>query len=283
MVENQRTTKYNERYKFTGKERDWESGYDFFGARFYSSLYGFWTRVDPLADKYANETPYIYCGGNPIMMIDPDGREKHNLFNLIKSFFNHQGFDNLPDIEDYIIIGAHGLSSNGKITGMSMSDSFEDEKEYHGINAVVSFIKKEVLRYSNVWKKNKENGEQTVIILNSCSTGDGENSIAKQMSEKLNDVVIVAPDSPTTNVQDRETAIFYQYGPRQKPTPIYKDGKLKRDGNGIPIYNWGIVNNWRLFLNGKMIGTIRGDQKLSHECIDSIIKATKETQLDTTK
>ena len=28
---------YDERYKFTGKERDAESGYDYFGARFYWS------------------------------------------------------------------------------------------------------------------------------------------------------------------------------------------------------------------------------------------------------
>ncbi len=35
---NQRNSTYNERYKFTGKERDAETGYDFFGARNYSSV-----------------------------------------------------------------------------------------------------------------------------------------------------------------------------------------------------------------------------------------------------
>ena len=30
---NQRNSTYDERYKFTGKERDWETGYDYFGAR----------------------------------------------------------------------------------------------------------------------------------------------------------------------------------------------------------------------------------------------------------
>ena len=42
----------NSIYKFTGKERDKETNYDYFGARFYDSRIGRWLSVDPLADKY---------------------------------------------------------------------------------------------------------------------------------------------------------------------------------------------------------------------------------------
>lgn len=35
-----------------------------------------WLSTDPLASKYPNESPYLFCGGSPIMYIDPDGREK---------------------------------------------------------------------------------------------------------------------------------------------------------------------------------------------------------------
>ena len=52
LIANQQAIGYDERYKFTGKERDWETGYDFFGARFYDYRKGFWNSVDPLADKY---------------------------------------------------------------------------------------------------------------------------------------------------------------------------------------------------------------------------------------
>ena len=38
------------------------------------STWYMWLSVDPLADKYPNVTPYLYCNGNPIMLIDPDGR-----------------------------------------------------------------------------------------------------------------------------------------------------------------------------------------------------------------
>ena len=77
LIANQQTIGYDERFKFTGKERDAETGYDYFGARFYWSADGIFTTVDPLADKYPNVTPYLYCNGNPIKYVDPDGRAVH--------------------------------------------------------------------------------------------------------------------------------------------------------------------------------------------------------------
>jgi len=73
LIDNQVPYGYDERYKFTGKERDAETGYDFFGARFYWQA-GTWLSVDPLADKYPNISPYAYCAWNPIKYTDPDGR-----------------------------------------------------------------------------------------------------------------------------------------------------------------------------------------------------------------
>ena len=73
LIDNQVPYGYDERYKFTGKERDWETGYDFFGARYWW-LGGTWLSVDPLADKYPNISPYAYCSWNPIKFVDPDGR-----------------------------------------------------------------------------------------------------------------------------------------------------------------------------------------------------------------
>ena len=82
---NQQSTSYNERFTFTGKERDAETGYDYFGARNYLSALSIWGAVDPLADKYIYNSPYVYCEGNPIKFVDPDGswfETAWDLFNL---------------------------------------------------------------------------------------------------------------------------------------------------------------------------------------------------------
>ena len=74
MWYNQQGSAYNERFRFTGKERDDETGYDFFGARYYASSLPLWLSVDPLADKYPYISPYAYCGWNPIKYVDPNGK-----------------------------------------------------------------------------------------------------------------------------------------------------------------------------------------------------------------
>lgn len=61
--------------QFTGKERDSESGLDYFGARYYNSEIGRWVSGDPLSGKYPNLSPYNYAANNPILLVDPNGKE----------------------------------------------------------------------------------------------------------------------------------------------------------------------------------------------------------------
>ena len=65
-----------EYFTFTGKERDSETGFSYFGARYYDSdiLTG-WLSVDPMADKYPSLSPYAYCAWNPVKLVDPDGED----------------------------------------------------------------------------------------------------------------------------------------------------------------------------------------------------------------
>ena len=69
------TNGYETRYTFSGKERDEETGYSYFGARRYNSALSIWLSVDPMADKYPSTSPYAYCANNPVVLRDSDGEE----------------------------------------------------------------------------------------------------------------------------------------------------------------------------------------------------------------
>jgi len=62
----------------TGKERDTESGLDYFGARYYASSMGRWLSPDkPFADQHAQNPQswnlYAYARNNPLTVFDPNG------------------------------------------------------------------------------------------------------------------------------------------------------------------------------------------------------------------
>ena len=71
----QRSSTFHERYTFTGKEKDSESGYYYFGARYFMPNLSIWNSVDPMADKYPSLSPYNYCAWNPMKLVDPNGEE----------------------------------------------------------------------------------------------------------------------------------------------------------------------------------------------------------------
>jgi RHS repeat-associated protein len=66
------------RQKFTSKQRDAESGLDYFGARYYASTQGRFTSTDPLDESAHILLPqtwnrYSYVLNNPLNVIDPNG------------------------------------------------------------------------------------------------------------------------------------------------------------------------------------------------------------------
>ena len=60
----------NERFEFTGKEFDDDSGLNYFNARYYDPSIGRFLSVDPKED----EPPYQYVYNNPMNYVDPTGR-----------------------------------------------------------------------------------------------------------------------------------------------------------------------------------------------------------------
>ncbi len=78
-------------YKFTGKERDAESGLDDFDARYYSSLLGRFVSTDPIiVDSNRLMDPqqlnaYTYSRNNPLRFTDPTGEKLSLSGNILEA------------------------------------------------------------------------------------------------------------------------------------------------------------------------------------------------------
>jgi RHS repeat-associated protein len=74
------------RQQFTSKERDVETGLDYFGARYYASMQGRFTSVDPSGKSIKATNPqtwnrYNYTLNNPLRYVDENGKwptDTHN-------------------------------------------------------------------------------------------------------------------------------------------------------------------------------------------------------------
>jgi RHS repeat-associated protein len=79
------TQKYNYgedsvRKRFTGYEKDQETGLDFAESRYYNNKHGRFTAVDPLLASGKSSNPqtfnrYAYVGNNPLTRVDTDGKD----------------------------------------------------------------------------------------------------------------------------------------------------------------------------------------------------------------
>jgi RHS repeat-associated protein len=68
------------RSRYTGKERDAESGNDYFGARYYGSSMGRFMSPDPLGGHLENPqslNKYAYALNNPLTNTDPTGLDSY--------------------------------------------------------------------------------------------------------------------------------------------------------------------------------------------------------------
>ncbi|MBQ2543511.1 MAG: hypothetical protein II556_01005 [Bacteroidales bacterium] len=65
------------RWRFSGKEIQTTAGVSLldFGARLYDDRLCRWNALDPMADKYFSFSPYAYCAGEPVGVLDTDGQK----------------------------------------------------------------------------------------------------------------------------------------------------------------------------------------------------------------
>jgi RHS repeat-associated protein len=69
------------RYRYTGKERDDETGLYYHGARYYAAWLGRWTAADP-SGLVDGPNLFSYARNQPVTLVDPNGRQSAGAFGV---------------------------------------------------------------------------------------------------------------------------------------------------------------------------------------------------------
>ena len=246
---NAKTAPKSIRY-FTGKERDSETGFSYFGARYYDSdiLTG-WLSVDPLADKYPGLSPYNYCALNPIRVIDPNGDSCVIL--LASKAVGNAG-------HMAILVQGKGedknwylYSKNGEGKG-KFGDYNEIEESFSSIEDFEkNYEKKDYYTHAYVLPTTPEQDE--IIAQTMRSELDKEyNLLGSNCSQAVNNSLIAA--GVNTN-DDPADSFFEQINPFKYlgdniiPATMYKN--MKNANKGCQELNWIRSNKKRNFLSKK--------------------------------
>ena len=68
-----------------------------------------WLSVDPMSDKYPSMSPYNYCANNPVILVDPDGRDIYT-FDDKGNIYLYEAIEGSST--DHLVV----LDKNGKVS-----------------------------------------------------------------------------------------------------------------------------------------------------------------------
>ncbi|MBP5548484.1 MAG: RHS repeat-associated core domain-containing protein [Bacteroidales bacterium] len=126
---------------FTGKERDSETGFSYFGARYYDSdLSGLFLSVDPMSDKYPSISPYAYCAWNPVKLVDPDG-EKIVAYNKKTEAYINKYMNQLFGSSDLFYFNKNGVLKINKSEFKNYYNNIATEDQIKLLNGIKKCIK----------------------------------------------------------------------------------------------------------------------------------------------
>lgn len=216
-------------YKYNGKELETAGGlnwYDY-GARRYDPLLGRWNGVDPSCEKHYSWSPYAYCKNNPVLRVDPDGKDDYTINGagqLFRTSINNFSYDrllstkkNVPSIivnDKGLLSGMYAAQKSNKNAGIEYYNSTAN------LNDAVAVFKFGADNTDAEWKLDvyDNQGSKTTIV----GTSGRESSVFSDVQDKLGvegDKIVdlhshpynkVASDNDMKNLKINTGAIYYR-------------------------------------------------------------------------
>jgi RHS repeat-associated protein len=226
----ERNNKWNTPYLFNAKELDEETGLYYYGARYYDARVSLWLSTDPLQEKYPNVSTYAYCVQNPIMYVDKNGNEPDVvLFDVTKTPNDQKLVDNgksIPTLQNTFQVLAHGNPNYMR----NVVNGTKVEGNAGKINNADAFD--QAFNSYDEWNTGKNTGGFNVVLY-SCNTGKGKNSLASKISSKYGKINVIAPTRQNWVYSNGEVGV---YGTKE-------DGTMNKEDPGY----------WLVYQNGKVV------------------------------
>ncbi|MEM9547809.1 MAG: SpvB/TcaC N-terminal domain-containing protein [Bacteroidota bacterium] len=180
---------YNTPYKFNGKELDDETGYYYYGARYYNPRMSQWLSVDPLVEQTMDSYGYVW--NNPLNFIDPDGRsgQSTHVRDNGNGTYTVVGGD-LNDGDKGIYVVDENSKRTGEKIGVSATmysfynDDAQDSEDQQGWKGTIDINSREGMDFFNSKIRNNEPG----LFSYMWNATSGEKYDLKRLDENGNQI-----------------------------------------------------------------------------------------------
>ena len=229
---------------FSGKERDEETGYSYFGARHYNSDLSIWLSADPMSDKYPGLSPYTYCGNNPVRLVDPDGRKIRFASGCSKEF-KEQFRQAIQHLKTHKVDGVAARLEKSSVTYYISEQTSGTGSYYDAISKTIYWCPTEGLLCN-----------ETGVVLSPTTVlnhelGHAENEDKAGTSQKLNEYsqTIIEGSSDQYGTIDEEIVITGVEQRTAKALGEIQEGQVTRTDHGGQLVTTESVTSNKIIKN----------------------------------
>ena len=178
------------KHTFSAKEKDSETGFSYFGARYYNSDLSIWLSVDPMSDKYPHQSSYVYCRNNPITLFDPNGefdtraearqyRKEHQTGGIIKK---NSEMDNFA--------GKYSIDNKQKHISYTKPQYVEKDVSTHMLGLSSDGVVKSSIAHDPRTRREKFDDFENKMTQKGAAVGQGL-ATALPITSQVNDIMIL--------------------------------------------------------------------------------------------